>query len=177
MKKIIDGIEKVQIVAATIFLAIFLVVVIIQMFTRYAGVSALWTQDVSMYSFIWAVFMGAAAMVHEGRHFAFISFQEKLSQKSPALEKGLKIFIDCVMLFFCIMMVYEGYNAAKTFWNYRWETIPSLKRGPVWLCLPICGATSSIYLIYDIVTLIKRPASAVAAKEEEEIKEREGGKN
>ena len=31
-----------------------------------------------------------------------------------------------------------------------WTNIPSFKRGPTWLCLPICGGTSAIYLIYQI---------------------------
>ena len=26
-----------------------------------------------------------------------------------------------------------------------------MKRGPTWLCLPVCGATSALYLIGQIV--------------------------
>ena len=40
-------------------------------------------------------------------------------------------------------------DAAKQFWNFRWITIPELKRGPTWLCIPLCGLTSSIYLLYS----------------------------
>jgi len=38
--------------------------------------------------------------------------------------------------------------------------IPSLKRGPTWLCLPVAGITSAIYLlehiVSDTISLVKR---------------------
>ena len=54
MKKMLGYMQKVQIAAGGIFLSIFLISVVIQMGCRYAGVAAIWTEDVSMYAFIWA---------------------------------------------------------------------------------------------------------------------------
>ena len=104
MKKAIEWMQKIQIAVGGFFLCIFLLTVVFQMLSRYIGIAATWTEDVSMYSFIWAVFMGAGAMVYEKRHFAFTSVN-----------------------------------------------IPSFKRGPTWTCLPICGVTSAIYLIAQII--------------------------
>ena len=110
------------------------------------GIAAMWTEDVSMYSFIWAVFMGAAAMVHSNSHFAFTSLMD--SMKSEKKKILLQIVINLIVLTFCVLMIIYGYTAAKQFWNFRWINIPAMKRGPTWLCIPICGATASIYLIY-----------------------------
>jgi len=148
MKKAIDGLQKIQIAIGGMFLAIFLVTVIYQMFTRFAGISATWTEDVTKYSFIWAVFIGASAMVHAKAHFAFTSFSDMLKNKK--LKSMLAIFIALLMLTFCIFMVYYGILIAQQFWNYTWVNIPSFKRGPTWLCIPIAGATSAIYLLYQI---------------------------
>ena len=63
MKKAIDVLQKIQTLVGSIFLTIFLVTVVIQMLTRYLGISAIWTEDVAMYSFIWSIFMGASIMV------------------------------------------------------------------------------------------------------------------
>ena len=68
--------QKIQIAVGGAFLSIFLVAVVTQMVCRYLGIAAMWTEDVSMYSFIWAVFMGAGAMVHSDAHFAFTSVSE-----------------------------------------------------------------------------------------------------
>ena len=70
MKKAIDTLQKIQIALGGLFLLIFLVTVVYQMICRYLGITAMWTEDVSMYSFIWAVFTGAGAMVHSKAHFA-----------------------------------------------------------------------------------------------------------
>ena len=149
MKKAIEMMQKIQIAIGGFFLCIFLLTVVFQMLSRYLGIAATWTEDVSMYSFIWAVFMGAGAMVYEKRHFAFTSISDML--KDGPAKKVLSIMISLIMLVFAILMAYYGVKVTKQFWNYTWVNIPSFKRGPTWLCLPLCGITSAIYLVYKII--------------------------
>ena len=149
MKKALALIQKAQIGVAAFFLLIFLVTIAFQMFSRFAGIAATWTEDVCTYSFIWAVFMGAGAMVYEKRHFAFTSIMDMM--KNQHIKKVLAVVISVIMLIFAVLMVYYGVLAAKQFWNYTWVNIPKMKRGPTWLCLPVCGATSALYLIGQIV--------------------------
>ncbi|MCR5289069.1 MAG: TRAP transporter small permease subunit [Treponema sp.] len=151
MKKIIAGIQRVQILAGGFFLLVFLLTVVTQMFTRYVGIVATWTEDVEMYSFIWAVFMGASAMVYEKRHFAFTALNDSFKDNVPASKK-LSIVISLVMLIFCVLMVFYGVQLTKQFWNYTWVNIPKFKRGVTWICVPIAGVTSALYLIDSIVT-------------------------
>ncbi|MBR1671825.1 MAG: TRAP transporter small permease subunit [Fretibacterium sp.] len=153
MKKAIDAMQRVQIAVGGLLLLIFLTTVVYQIACRYLGIAAMWTEDVSMYSFIWAVFMGAGAMVHSDAHFAFTSVLDAI--QSERKKAVLRIFIKIVVLVFCVLMVIYGYKAAKQFWNFRWINIPAMKRGPTWLCIPICGATASVYLIYGIFEQIK----------------------
>ncbi|MGN0157742.1 MAG: TRAP transporter small permease [Brotaphodocola sp.] len=149
MKKAIDMIQKIQVAIGGFFLLIFLLTVVFQMLSRYVGIAATWTEDVSMYSFIWAVFMGAGAMVYENRHFAFTSISDMLKNKT--IKSILAIIIYLIMLIFAVLMVFYGYKVTKQFWNYTWTNIPSFKRGPTWLCLPLCGVTSTIYLVELII--------------------------
>ena len=95
MKKLVDGLQKIQIAIGGLFLLIFLVVVVYQIICRYMGVAAMWTEDVSMYSFIWAVFMGAGAMVHSNAHFAFSSLID--SMKNEKAKLFLQIIIDLIV--------------------------------------------------------------------------------
>lgn len=148
MKKLIDGLQKLQIAVGGFFLLVFLITVVSQMALRYLSIAATWTEDVAMYSFIWAVFMGAGAMVYEKRHFAFTSLGDML--KDDKAKSILSLFISLVMLIFAVLMVYYGYKVTKQFWNYTWVNIPQFKRGPTWLCLPICGLTSALYLLQQI---------------------------
>lgn len=149
MKKAIAMLQKIQIAIGGFFLCIFLLTVVFQMMSRYLGIAATWTEDVSMYSFIWAVFMGAGAMVYEKRHFAFTSISDMM--KDERKKSILAIIISLVMLVFAVLMAYYGFLVTKQFWNYTWVNIPKFKRGPTWLCLPLCGITSTIYLINQII--------------------------
>jgi TRAP-type C4-dicarboxylate transport system permease small subunit len=150
IKKLVSALQKLQIAVGAICLFVFLATVLIQIFARYLGIAVTWTEDVSLYSFIWAVFMGASAMVYERKHFAFTSLGDKL--KSPSAKCGLSVLISALILFFAALMLYYGARITKQFWNYHWVTIPAFKRGPVWLCLPIAGGTMSLYALYHIVS-------------------------
>lgn len=147
MKKIADKIEKVQLGVGIILLTIFLIAVLTQVFSRYIGVAAVWTEDVAMYSFIWATFMGASAMVNQDAHFAFTSLGEKLEGKKGEI---LKIITETIMLLFAIGMIGYGIKIVDTFWTYIWISIPQFKMGYTWMCIPISGLTMVIYLVAHI---------------------------
>lgn len=157
MKKAISMLQQIQIAVGGFFLMVFLLTVVFQMMSRYLGIAATWTEDVSTYSFIWAVFMGAGAMVLERKHFAFTSISDMM--KNEKAKSVLSIIISVIMLIFAVLMVYYGIKVTKQFWNDTWVNIQAFKRGPTWLCLPICGVTSCIYLVEliaeDVNTLMK----------------------
>ena len=94
MSKMLGYLQKVQIAAGGVFLSIFLMSVVIQMECRYAGIAAIWTEDVSMYAFIWAAFMGASAMVYEKRHFAFTSVSDMMKNDRVKRVISLGIAAD-----------------------------------------------------------------------------------
>jgi TRAP-type C4-dicarboxylate transport system permease small subunit len=150
IKKIISTLQRLQVIVGTLCLALFLVAVLIQIFSRYLGIAVTWTEDVSLYAFIWAVFMGASAMVFEGKHFAFTSLSDGI--KSQAVKRGISMLVSVFILVFAVLILYYGARITKQFWNYRWVTIPSFKRGPVWLCLPIAGGMMTVYALYHIVS-------------------------
>ena len=153
MEKIIKSIRNIQLAIGVLCLSVFSISVLIQIFTRYLGISVLWTEELTNYSFIWAVFMGAAVMVSFQEHFAFKGLYDKL--KEPSKKKILQIIINAVILIFSIYILILGIEITKTFWNYRWISLPQLKRGYIWLSLPIMGGTMSLYSIFNILKELK----------------------
>ena len=152
INKALGVLQKVQTAAGGVFLTIFLFTVVFQILSRYLGIVATWTEEVSMYSFIWATFLGAGAMVYEDRHFAFTSVSDML--KNQRAKTILSIFIKVIMLVFSVLMLYYGVLVTKQFWNYKWTTLPQFSRGPVWLCMPLYGATATLYLLGQLGQLI-----------------------
>ena len=151
-----DFIKKIQIALGVSLLITFLISVFIQIIARYMRLSILWTEELATYSFAFAVFMGASVMVKENGHFAFSYMINKLDGNK---KKCLEILIYLIMLAFVLTCGVYGTIITKTFWNYNWTTLPSLKMGYVWLSLPLSMFTMSLYLIEHILTTIFIPNS------------------
>jgi len=156
MSGFIKNLNKLHIFISASFLAIFLVTVILQVFSRLLGIAILWTQDVAMYSFIWSVFMGGTAMIYPEKHFAFTSLIDKL--KNEKYKRIIHLIIISLIFFFLALMFYYGIIVTEKFWNYQWVNLPQMKRGWTWLCLPVSSALGCIYsaekIINDINYLI-----------------------
>lgn len=144
--------EKVQLTIGVIFLSIFVIAILIQISSRYMGISVIWSEEVANYSFIWAVFMGAAVMVNKREHFSFDFLSKNLKGKSRTY---LSIFNDMVLIAFNSAILFYGYQATNIFWDYKWVSLTFLKMGYVWVAVPIMGATMIIYSLSHLVKSIK----------------------
>lgn len=151
-KKFIDWLQKVQTVVGGIFLTIFLLAIMCQIITRYMGISVLWTEEVANFSFIWAIFTGAAIMVRENQHFSFTYLVERAVGKK---KKYLSLLIFSIMLAFTTITCYYGITLTETFWDYNWNTLPDFKMGYIWMSLPLNMAAMSLYLVEHIIRVIK----------------------
>lgn len=151
MNRLVKTIEKVQITAGILFLIIFFLATLLQIITRYMGMSVLWTEELANNAFIWAIFMGAAVMVKHKEHFTFDFLHMKLGQKKKLY---LDIFIDALLVAFNILITLYGFQLLEHFWNYTWETVPALKMGFIWLAVPVMSVTMILYSVDHIADSI-----------------------
>lgn len=152
MNKFIQILEKIQLTIGVLFLTTFFVVIVIQIVTRHLGISVIWTEEAANYSFIWAVFMGAAVMVNRREHFTFDYLQRKFKKKKKVT---LLMVIDAILIVFNIGIFYFGLQVVDQFWNYNWAALTGLKMGYVWISIPIMAGTMLIYSISHFITGIK----------------------
>ena len=164
MEKLGKGLTKVMdlwalllAIVGSVTLTIFFLAVLAQMFCRYLGVVALWTEEVSTYSFIFTVFLGAAALVRENKHFAFTAIADGI--KSPVVKKIISIMIHVIVLVFAYYMFVYGKQLMQKFWNYKWVSLPSVKRGYTWMCMPISAVSMMAFsvesIIKEVLALVK----------------------
>ena len=142
MKKIITGILRLQEALGTCLLAVFFLSILLQIGARYTGQALPWTEELAGYSFIWAVFMGASVMVHHRAHFSFSFFKDRFAGRGKALYD---IGVSAVLLCFAVPMFCYGIAIVAAFWDYNWITIPWMRMGYTWLCIPAAGFTMSLY--------------------------------
>ena len=152
MSKLVGVIEKIQIFIGSFALISFFIAIIVQIITRYLGISVTWTEEGANYSFIWAIFLGAAVMLNRREHFAFDTLLNKMSGKK---HETLQTFIDILLIVFNLFITYYGFLILNHFWNYRWENIPELNMGYVWLVIPIMSISM---ILYSLNHIINKPA-------------------
>lgn len=145
--------ERIQLTIGVLCLSIFFIAIMIQIVSRHLGISIIWTEEVATYSFIWAVFMGAAVMVNRREHFNFDLILNKLKGKQRV---SLRIFNDAVLMLFNIAVFYYSLQAVNSFWNYNWASLPMMKMGYVWMSLPIMSITMFIYSLAHMLKNIKQ---------------------
>lgn len=152
MNKVVNKMEKLQMSVGILFLAIFFVVIIIQIVTRHLGISVIWTVEVATNTFIWSIMMGAAVMVNRRDHFSFDIFERKLKGKKRA---SLNILNDTILIFFNVAILIYSMQVTIQFWDYNWTSLPSLKKGYVWISVPIMSFTMIIYSLSHIINNIR----------------------
>ncbi len=139
---------KFQMAIGAVCLVIFVIATLIQVVTRYLGISVLWTEEVAVNAFIWAMFLGAAVMVRESEHFSFRILTDRWE---GAKRSYLIILQNVIMLVFCILCSIYSVEITQTFWNSRWITVPEFKQGYIWLVMPVTFISSSVYLVDNIL--------------------------
>ena len=150
--KVMDVWAKLLAIVGSITLTIFFGAVLAQMFCRYLGIMALWTEEVSTYSFIFTVFMGAAALVRENKHFAFTAVADGI--KNEKVKALINLAISVIVLVFAYYMFVYGKQLMQKFWNYKWVSLPAMKRGYTWMCMPISAVSMMAFSVESIINQV-----------------------
>lgn len=134
--------------AGTMIGAIFL-----QVFFRFVVQSPLyWTEELSRYSFVYVVFIGAAWAGKNHMHLGVDYFTSKLP---GAFMKGLRVILDCLILAFSAVIVAAGALVVPV--NLK-QSSPALHipMGAVYAAIPIGFGLLFVYylehLIHDFYT-------------------------
>jgi TRAP-type C4-dicarboxylate transport system permease small subunit len=117
--------------------------VFLQIVLRYGfDTSFLWGEELSLFAFIWCVYLGAAICVRRRNHFAFDFLAERLTGRAAGVQR---LAVDLVVLGVAAILVIEG-------WTYSQLCIQRLS--------PALGIT---LLIPTIVIPLSGALMAVAA--------------
>lgn len=149
MKKLADLIEKVQCIFSMVLFMVFLVCIIIQILTRYVPfIKIMWTEEISVYAFIWAILMGAAVILKKNEHFAFEFFRSKAS---GGVKIAIETFIHVVIIAFSCYIAYCGIQLTRQFWNWTLTSLTNVSQRYTWSALAVCGATMAFYTLSNLI--------------------------
>lgn len=149
MKKAADKLERIQCLFSMVLFMIFLACIIVQILTRYVPfIKITWTEEISVYTFIWAILMGTAVMLRRNEHFAFDFFRSRVTGKA---KLATETFIYTVIIVFSLYVSYSGVQLTRQFWNWNLTSLPMVSQRYTWSSLIVCGLTMAFYSLSNLI--------------------------
>jgi TRAP-type C4-dicarboxylate transport system permease small subunit len=126
-----------------ITVAILVVPVSLQIFSRYTDLipSYIWTEEMARFLFVWAIMLGAMIGVRESTHFE-VDVWPRLPPRGEAL---MRLTGRLGVLAAALVFVWAGIS----FTQFAWHRISELAELPLWLIYvawPVTGATWLVFL-------------------------------
>jgi TRAP-type C4-dicarboxylate transport system permease small subunit len=144
--------------------AILIVPVSLQIFSRYTELipSYIWTEEMARFLFVWMIMIGAMLGIREGRHF-IVDVWPELAPRPLAV---LRLVSDLAVLVFAFVFVWAGYE----FTRFAWNRISELAELPLWLihmAWPITGLTWLLFSAEHVVGNVKMLVTGRRVEQEE----------
>jgi TRAP-type transport system small permease protein len=132
IKKIAEKIEHILNLITTGILVALMLIVLLQIFTRYILNDSLsWTEEAARYLMIWGVLLGVSVAYLNGYLIAIETFVKKLP---ASVAKGILILNRLLSLFYVGILIVYGVNLCLLGLQM---TSPSLEINYVWIYLAV----------------------------------------
>lgn len=148
------------IILVFVFLAIVANVVV-----RIAGSSMLWVEEVTGYATVWAIYLGLAYTLYEGKHVKVELITEKLP---PFGKKVLQITGALANIIFSAIITWKAIELIKVAWQtQRLTPLLSLLVYPLMLVLPLGMILFALVALGQGVAAVMLPEGGAEAEEAE----------
>ena len=111
MERFLVRVEGLLVPLLATLLALITIGVFTQVVLRYVfATSFLWGEELSLFAFIWCVFLGSAICSRRRTHFAFDLFDERLPARAAAAQR---LLVDVAVLSVTALMVLAGWEFSQ----------------------------------------------------------------
>ena len=143
MRKLIDGYYRLLSWLLVATVAILIIPVSLQIFSRYTALipSYIWTEEMARFFFIWMIMLGAMTGIRDSAHFD-VDLWPELAPKPNAL---LKIVSSVFVLLFALVFIWYGIRFVQFGWDQSSE-LAELPMIYIFLAWPLAGFTWVLFL-------------------------------
>lgn len=143
MRKILEGYYRLLNWLLVLTVAILIVPVSLQIFSRYTELipSYIWTEELARFLFIWMIMIGAMVGIRDGAHFD-VDIWPELKPRTNAM---LRVVANLFVLVMALVFVWYGTLFVKFGWNQNSE-LAELPMVYIFAAWPIAGVTWVLFL-------------------------------
>jgi len=143
MRRLIDFYRRALDVALVATVAVLIIPVSLQIFSRFTDLipSYIWTEEMARFCFVWMVMIGAMVGVRDGAHFD-VDLWPELKPRANAL---LRVVANVFVLVFALVFVWYGISFVQFGWHQTSE-LADLPMPWIFIAWPLTGATWLLFL-------------------------------
>ena len=143
MRKIIHAYGQLLDLALIASVAILIIPVSLQIFSRFTALipSYIWTEEMARFFFIWMIMIGSMVGIRDGAHFD-VDLWPELKPRANAL---LRIVSNVFVLVFALVFIWYGIKFVKFGWDQTSE-LAELPMPWIFVAWPMAGLTWVLYL-------------------------------
>jgi len=143
MSKFIDGYYRLLSWLLVVSVAILIIPVSLQIFSRYTSLipSYIWTEEMARFFFIWMIMLGAMIGIRDSSHFDIDLWPEL----RPRANAALKLIAQIGILVMALVFVWYGIKFLQFGWDQTSE-LADLPMGFIFVAWPLSGATWLLFL-------------------------------
>ena len=161
MRKVIDVYYRLLNVLLVGSVAILIIPVSLQIFSRFTALipSYIWTEEMARFFFIWMIMIGAMVGIRDSAHFD-VDLWPVLRPRANAL---LRIVSNLFVLVLALVFLWYGIKFVQFGWSQNSE-LAELPMPFIFIAWPLAGATWLLFLgekfLADVRTVLAGPGSA-----------------
>ena len=152
MRRFINGYYRLLnwLLVATV--AILIIPVSLQIFSRYTSLipSYIWTEEMARFFFIWMIMIGSMVAIRDGGHFD-VDLWPELAPRPNAL---LRIVSSVFVLVMALVFIWYGIRFVQFGWNQTSE-LAELPMPFIFLAWPLTGITWLLFLGEGFITNLR----------------------
>ena len=152
MRKFISAYSRALDVALVASVAILIIPVSLQVFSRFTELipSYIWTEEMARFFFIWMIMIGAMVGIRDGAHFD-VDLWPDLRPRANAL---LRVVSNVFILLFALVFVWYGIKFVQFGWSQNSE-LAELPMPLIFVAWPMAGLTWLLFLAERFVADIR----------------------
>ncbi len=148
VRRVLAMLERILNFLCQFLLAVIIVVISYSVIMRYVlNRPPAWAEELSRFTFIWVVMLGAIVVTREGSHIEFTILVDRLPARLAFIIRTVN---QVLMLGFCGVMVWQGARIYPIVAEAASPTF-AISMGWIYVAIPVGGVLMAVYLLERLI--------------------------
>jgi TRAP-type transport system small permease protein len=113
--------------------------------------TAMWTEELAKFLFVYIVFLGSATLMENEGHIRIAILSDRLP---ASMAKWHRLFVQLVLVAFGVIFVWSAWMNALNSWEFYAPSMPWFRMSYLYLILVFSGVLTLSYLLLNMARVL-----------------------